>query len=111
MKREEKYKIVENRPELTSEQVRAGMDFQSMQKKIPASEKSFLKSALLAVAIAASLVAGYFLFHFLSPKQGPQKIEGATIDKDTINSADTVEMISSEVFVFDLVPLFLSCSR
>ncbi|MEO8759825.1 MAG: hypothetical protein ABI388_02205, partial [Bacteroidia bacterium] len=81
----EKYKILENRPELTPEEVMQGMNFDQIKKNVVAPKKGFLKSFLIKGIIATisitSLILVYTNYHNNISKHQNQIILSDTIHK------------------------------
>jgi len=67
------YKIIEDRPELTTEQVMAGMSFGVIQKKIPASKTGSLNTFIAAGIGVAVIVSAVFIYRSFSTRPNTKK--------------------------------------
>lgn len=92
------YKIIEDRPELTKEQVMAGMSFGMIQKNVPAPKNNFFNVLIVSGIGLAVIVSVIFIYNSFSNKPVVKK-EGPIINDRAENQFQGQNDISEPVVV------------
>lgn len=82
------YKIIENRPELTTEEVMAGMSFEMIQKNVPVPKNSSLKALIVWGVGIAVIVSTIFIYRSFSVE--PESKKRQILINDTVKESEII---------------------
>src|SRR5689334_13861720 len=77
------YKVIENRPVLTPEQVKAGMNFEKIKNSVPPPKKVFPKWILIAGVAGIVSIASMLFVYYSRNNSKPEPSQ--TFPRDTTN--------------------------
>ncbi|MBA2611219.1 MAG: hypothetical protein H0U95_04555 [Bacteroidetes bacterium] len=95
------YKIVENRADLTAEQVVAGMGFSVIQKKSSISAKNTLNTTIITGLAVVAIIAGFVIYNSIASKPKQKNIQ--PIISDTLRSIDTNRVVNEIKISYEIV--------